>query len=481
MQRPKILEKTLLRLTCFVFIYAAVLHGTTFGETIKLKSKAVVTAKILEHASDHIKVDLSGVTVTYYKDEIVSIKPDPPETFANPPDKTETPEKDFHKLIEDVASSVVVVLAKKEKSTTEATGFFVSTDGLIVTNLHVVFNASSITIRTKEGKTYPVEFIANYDNQLDICLLKINIENVQPLVLGNSQNLIPGQILFTIGHREGSLYQTSSGPFIGEVTLDEDKNLQSKIVTGHGNSGGPLFNEKGEVVGISKAFGPETGNNFSIPVNQAKKFLVYNSPQTLEDFNRQISPAHVLTYAAEGALLERKFQDALATFRQALAIDPKHIKALIGTAKTYSALNQKNDALKAWQEVHKVDPDNLLALTRIGEIYLDRNEINESIGYLQKAATLKTQSSKTYSDLGFAYGQLGKLNEALASYKMATELAPQNAECHYNLAVAYFNKQNFTKAKEYSQKAVELGYTIPDSFLKQINEAQKFGSTFEIK
>ncbi len=481
MPRSKVLNTVLNRLAVFILLSSGLLCKTAHAETIKLKSGSIITAQIIEQTTDYIKLDLDGVVLTYYKDEIESISAEPLNTAKTLPKQAGSTTTSISNLKEKISKSVVIIQANKKNMIIEGTGFFVSSDGLIATNLHVVFNATSIMIRTQEGETYPVQFIANYNDELDICLLKIDITNAPALPLGNSENLTPGQILFTIGHREGSFYQTSSGPFVGQKIIDSEKNLQSKIVSGHGNSGGPILDQEGNVVGISKAFSPDSGNNFGIPINEAKNFLAYNEPLTVGDFNRKISPANALTYAAQGAFLAGKFKQALEDFQKALDLDPKYLKALIGTAKSYSALDMKKEALGAWQEVNKRDPNNLSALIHLGKLYLTDNMLDQAIDYLQKAAALNAQATEIYSDLGFAYGQQGKLNEAIAAYKKGAQLNPQDADCHYNLAVAYFNKQNFTKAKEYSQKAQHLGYAIPESFLKQLSSAEKFGNTFEIK
>ncbi len=464
-----------------VFIFSASFCCFARAEEIKLKSGSTVTARIIASDKDYIKVDLSGVTVTYYRNEIESITADSLESVEPKPAQEQSPSEKISNLIDSVSRSVLVIEAKKATSTINGTGFFVSADGLIATNLHVVFNAASISVRTKTGETFPVEFIANYNDDLDICLLKINTANAPLLPLGDSDQLNPGDILFTIGHREGSFYQTSSGPFVSKTVIDEHENLQSKIVTGHGNSGGPILDAQGNLVGISKAFSPQSGHNFGIPVNAAKKYFTYNQPLTVADFNRQISPANALTYHAEGLLLEGKYGEALKNFKEALALDQNYLKALVGIAKSYSAMRMNTEALSAWQDVLKREPSNISALTYLGKIYLDRNSLNEAISHLQKAVDLAVQTPEIYRDLGFAYGQTGNLAQAIISYTKAVELNPQDADSHYNLAVAYFNKQNFAKAKEYSQKAQNLGYAVPELFLKQLASAEKFGNTFEIK
>ena len=470
----------------FPLILISLLCPSAFAETITLKSGNVITARILERADDYIKVDFDDVTLTYYKDEILSIAPDPvpvivPVVDLPKPSSFESTNQNISNLIEKVSQSVVVVEAKKTNSKIEGTGFFISDDGLIVTNLHVVFKAASIQIRTKNGSTYPAQMVTNYNDELDICVLKINIANSPALPLGDSNQLKRGQIVFTIGHREGSRYQTSSGPFVEKVIIDGEENLKSNFVSGHGNSGGPILDQSGAIVGISKAYSPDTGHNFGIPINVAKNFLNYNHALTIEDFNKQISPANELTYTGQGILLEGRYGEALNYFKKALALDPNYLKAWVGSAKAYRLMLMEEEELAAWQEIHRRDPANIQAYVRMGKISLNRSLIDAAIENLQKATELATQTADVYGDLGYAYGQKGKLAQAIVAYKMAIKLDPQNGDSHYNLAVAYFNKRAFKSAKIYSDKAKGLGYAVPESFITELQKNEKYGNSFEVK
>lgn len=482
MPRTKVLINTIRKKPILILILFSIFCKPAPAEVIKLKSGTSITARITEYATDHIKVDFGGVLLTYYKNDIESISVTHLSTDAVQPMAAQNSNISINQLIQKVTPAVVIIQAKKDNHlTSEGTGFFVSPDGLIVTNLHVVFKARSVNVRTKDNLTYPVEFIANFDDELDICLLKINIENAPILPLGNSENLKPGQILFTIGHREGARYETSSGPYVGKRTLDGTENLQTKMITGHGNSGGPILNQDGEVVGISKAFSPENGNNFGIPIHIAKKFLVFHNPITVTDFDKHISPANALTYSGQGAFLEGKYDKALENFTKALSLDPHYLKARIGLAKVYSATNRIPAALSTWQEVLKQDPTHIGALLYIGKDYLNRNMLDEAISYLQKVVDLAPQTQEVYQDLGFAYGQKGLFNEAIRIYNKAVEFNPQDADSYFNLAVAYFNKREFVAANLYCQKAKDLGYAIPETFLMQLEETHKFSDTFPIK
>jgi len=474
----------MLRVTFVILIIFICLCPSAFAETIKLKSGRVVNAAIIDRGPDYIKVDFNGVILTYYKDEIESIGFETVQVLTKKqPDQSErfSSQDRIDNLIEKISHSVVVIEGKKAKNNVEGTGFFISEDGLVVTNFHVVFKTTSIQIRTKDGATYPVEFIVNSNENLDLCLLKVNISGAPALVLGDSDLLKTGQIIFTMGHREGSRYQSSSGPYIGKEMIDGEENLRTKMVTGHGNSGGPILNQEGKIVGISKAFSKENGQNFGIPINIAKPFLVYNNPMTVASFNAQFSPADELTYNGQGLLLGGKYGEAINNFKQAISLAPRQLRARIGAAKTYRLMAMESEALSAWEEVTKLDPNNIQAHIGMGKIYLNRNQIDAAIVHLQKAADLAPQTKEIYNDLGFAYGQKGMTKETIKTYKKAIELNPQDGASHFNLAVAYFNKRDFTTAENYAQQAQNFGYVVPATFLSQLKEAHQYNNIFELQ
>ncbi len=464
-----------------VLIWSPLSHRIASAETIRLKSGQTITAPILEYAPDRIKVDVKGIAITYYKDEIESIAIEPAQQRISRSLNVTPPADIISKILPEISKSVVVIEARKENSLMQGTGFFISSDGLVATNLHVVFKARSILIKKKDGMSYPVLSIVNFNEDLDLCVLKIDLLDAPALRWGDSDLLKTGDILFTVGHREGSLYETSSGTFMGKKMLDGEESLQSKMVTGHGNSGGPILDQEGDLVGISKAFDPATGQNFGIPINAAKPYLGYNTLVTVDEFNKLISPAHELTYSGQGSFMAGQFGAASLLFKQALALDPNFLKAKIALAKTYRSMFMENEEFNTWLEVNKQDPENILSYVRLGKISLNRNNFDEGIGYLQKAVDLNSQTPDVYGDLGYAYGKQNRLKESIAAYKKAVDLNPQDADSHYNLAVAYFNKHDFLSAQKYSDKARTLGYAVPESFLSQLQQSFKFGNMFESK
>lgn len=176
------------------------------------------------------------------------------------------------------------VLGQPTQGTSSGSGFVLSANGYIVTNYHVVENATAITVITHDSAQYPAQMIGG-DSANDIAVLKITAEGLQPVKLGSSDDLIVGDQVVAIGNPLGELTSTLTVGYISArdrgVNTDGTviNMLQTDAAINSGNSGGPLFNMKGEVVGITTAkySGTSTsgatieGIGFAIPMDDVLK------------------------------------------------------------------------------------------------------------------------------------------------------------------------------------------------------------------
>jgi serine protease Do len=166
-------------------------------------------------------------------------------------------------------------------------GFVVSSDGLIVTNKHVVADSTlTYQVSTPDGKTYDVKSIS-LDPNNDIAVIKIDATGLKPVTLGDSSNLQVGQSVIAIGTALGEFRNTVTTGVISGLGRGIDANedysgyverldnvIQTDAAINPGNSGGPLLNSAGQVIGINVAVAQGANNiAFSIPVNTVKDSL----------------------------------------------------------------------------------------------------------------------------------------------------------------------------------------------------------------
>jgi serine protease Do len=166
-------------------------------------------------------------------------------------------------------------------TTGAGSGVIVSADGYIVTNNHVISGARSITVRLTDGSEYAAT-VKGADAKTDLAVLKIGAAGLTPAVFGDSSKLVVGDTTLVIGNPLGELGGTVTSGIVSaldrEITIDGETMLllQTDAAVNPGNSGGGLFNLRGELVGVvnakSSGSGVE-GLGFAIPVNIAKTVI----------------------------------------------------------------------------------------------------------------------------------------------------------------------------------------------------------------
>ncbi|MCK4835586.1 MAG: Do family serine endopeptidase [Candidatus Aminicenantes bacterium] len=170
---------------------------------------------------------------------------------------------------------------RREKVSGVGSGFFISSDGYILTNYHVVKNALKISIFDIDGKEYKAKKIG-VDPRTDLALLKIKAKNLPFIDLGDSNEVEVGDWVLAIGN---PFYQdlsvtagiiSAKGRQLGAADIEDF--LQTDAAINRGNSGGPLVNMEGLVIGINSAIIAPSGGNvgigFAIPSNLAKKVVI---------------------------------------------------------------------------------------------------------------------------------------------------------------------------------------------------------------
>ena len=138
-------------------------------------------------------------------------------------------------------------------------GFVISQDGYIVTNYHVIEDASKITVTFVDGKSYDATLVGG-DEENDIAVLKIDAAGLATVVIGSSDNLVVGDQVYAIGNPLGELTFSLTGGYVSaldrNVTMSDGRRMnyiQTDAAINSGNSGGALFDQYGQVVGIVSA------------------------------------------------------------------------------------------------------------------------------------------------------------------------------------------------------------------------------------
>jgi Do/DeqQ family serine protease len=172
--------------------------------------------------------------------------------------------------------------AQPRVETSLGSGVIVSRDGHVITNHHVIEDNTEVEVQLADGRTLPAQVVGD-DKQVDIAVLKVDGAKLEPLALANSDNVRVGQLVFAIGNPFGLAETVTAGIISAkgrrDITDSKVEMLQTDAAVNHGNSGGPLINLRGEIIGINTAIysksedGGWLGISFAIPANVARRAL----------------------------------------------------------------------------------------------------------------------------------------------------------------------------------------------------------------
>jgi serine protease Do len=210
----------------------------------------------------------------------------------------------------------------------EGSGFIISSDGYVLTNAHVVSQAEEVTVKTTDRREYTAK-VVGVDERTDVAVLKIEAKGLPTVRIGDPSKLRPGEWVIAIGSPFGfensvtaGIVSATSRSMPGTET-NYAQFIQTDVAVNPGNSGGPLFNMKGEVIGINSQIYSRTGGymglSFAVPIdvaNNVKDQLIKTGKVTrsrigvsIQDVNAQLADSFGLD-RPRGALVGMVEDDA---------------------------------------------------------------------------------------------------------------------------------------------------------------------------
>ncbi|MGA3023686.1 MAG: trypsin-like peptidase domain-containing protein [Bryobacteraceae bacterium] len=201
-------------------------------------------------------------------------------------------------MVAAASKSVVLLKGVTDSGTVLGSGFLISSDGQIATNLHVVREMKSGSVRLASGEVYDNLMVLAFDDRKDLAIVKIAGFDLPAIELGNSNEVQPGEPVMAIGSPDG-LQGTITAGVVSAIREDPFsggyKVIQTDAASNPGNSGGPLLNNKGQVIGvITSRLQASQGLNFAVPINYVRGLRnVLGKPMTLADFRAAVSATPV--------------------------------------------------------------------------------------------------------------------------------------------------------------------------------------------
>jgi tetratricopeptide (TPR) repeat protein len=326
------------------------------------------------------------------------------------------PQQSLPELVRRVKPSVVAIATYdiQGEALMTGSGFFLR-PGQVVTNLHVIRGAKRTEIKTLDGKgrVFPVKGVLAVDEEGDLALLSVDLppdrarsselarvlpdEGEQIVVIGNPLKL-EGSVT------DGIVSAVREVPNVGKI-------IQITAPISHGNSGSPVFNMNGQVVGVVTVK-VTNGQNINLAISAARV--------------EQLRPGQLRAVSSLPA--KEKLGDvAESSYR---------------TGLESLWLGNYDNAIGYFETAANRNPRRADAWVQVGYCKVKQGKSAEAIRAYQHALELKPHSEEIHNKLGDAYYYAGRMDEAIASYNRAAALRPDNAESHYNLAVAYFEVGN---------------------------------------
>ncbi len=319
-------------------------------------------------------------------------------------------------------------------------GFFLR-PGQVVTNLHVIRGAKRCEIKTLEGKgkVFQVAGLIAVDEEGDLALLSVDTppERARSSELATA---LPdeGEPIFVIGNplklegsiSDGIVSAIREVPSVGRI-------IQITAPISHGNSGSPVFNLKGQVVGVVTVK-VTNGQNINLAIASAR----------LE----KLQPGKLRSIAS--LTIRDKSGDAAETSYR--------------TGLESLWLGNYDNALGHFETAANRNPRRADAWVQVGYCKVKQGKNEEGIRAYQQALALNPNSEEVHNKLGDAFYHAGRLPEAIASYQRAARLSPRNADAHYNLALAYFESGNERLALGAAKVLRQLDLKLYERLLSEI-------------
>lgn len=328
------------------------------------------------------------------------------------------------------AIATVVAYDKDNKPLGQGSGIFITPNGALVTNYHVIKGATLILAKLASGAFYNAKEIIGIDKYTDVAIIQFDAKET-PFTkrIGNSDKIRVGDKVFTIGSPL-ALESTVSEGIISNPNREFDgrRLIQFTAPISSGSSGGGLFNEKGEVIGITiaeltipKEFKEEASSqnlNFAVPINDIGYAL-----QGEEKRFTKGSPEY---FYSNGVMAENKqeYDRAIEYFNKAIEVDDKYADAYIDLGIVYQEKGLYDKQLEFLEKAIQLAPDDFNANYYLALAYEDKGLYDKAIIAYIRTLELKPNDADTIYNMGLLYIILGQKDKAI---EMANRVMPLNS------------------------------------------------------
>ena len=309
--------------------------------------------------------------------------------------------------------------------------FFVSSDGLLVTNYHVIEKAKFASIRMGNQTTLFVDGIAAVNAKADLALLKVNVKGQAFLTLDSGQPPKVGVKVYAIGSPKGLENTFSDGMISGHREHNGVKMIQISVPISRGSSGGPLLTGDGKVVGVTTS-GFLSGQNLNFAVQASQVAELINKKGKLQPLasaggKRLNKSASEELDKAWKAMAKKDWAGAAKILTALRAAHKDNPVVWFSLGYLHGTLGNSEIAIEQYRTAIALQPNYAIAYYNMGINYDNLKQYARAVAAYKKAIALRPDFSMAYYNTGFAHWFLGEHDEALAAFRKTIAIQPSHA------------------------------------------------------
>ena len=343
-------------------------------------------------------------------------------------------------------------------------GFFIDSEGHLITNYHVMDGAYAADIRTHDGKTYPVETVVSENAASDLIKLRIRIPKKKRHWLKTKSEMPSiAEPIVVVGSPMGLEQTVSEGIVSGIREMPGfGKFFQISAPISQGSSGGPVVDYQGRVVGIV-TFMMILGQNlnFAVSAQGIETLDSVGSSQTVSEWTYGKSldkPSVAETLCRKGFefSVDGQYDRALKFYEEATTKDPTNTQAWHGLGHCYDGLGKPDRVISVYERAIQIHPEDPELRFELGNYHYKMGQLEEAAAAFENATRIDPDYAEALSRLAIVQTELKQYDEAVENHMEVIRVHPDSSPAYYNLAVTLSHQNQLEKAIDAYRTAVKL-------------------------
>jgi len=472
-----------------------------------LKSGKTVQGKISEQTDTYLVVEISGLEIKYYLDEIASIdgKPVIAATSNTFPPASSGDSINAEKIFNDASGGYsfgypltweivpdaerkkgcnVSLRSKKNQRNEPVVHLSLQQGTYGEDQLKDKNTASDLVSLLSLPRELKQESIETVTIQQDSWLFMRYTQNI-PYALTNVDGKGNTLNAFMTGHYDYyffspvfisqgkdkrfflvEVYYLTFNPFAEDSNMNIDKMILEQHMQSNNRYNESADMHRKEARSILESFRYGLNAVSAIDTPLAIETKTSKTPATVVKLSLgKLKEAQDYLQRGRNYLIEKKYQDAIAQIQKALAINPQDAFGYVSLGEAYGALGDNKKAIEYFRKAMDIIPNYLEAYAALGYVYISSGQQQEAVAVFQKATEINPKYAEGYRGLGYIYSRLGQYEPAIAQYQKALKIDPNNMYYNKEMGFLYVSLGQYREAISYFQKAIKLnpeyaeGYT----------------------